>query len=235
MIQLFLSKKMLAAAAVALALVGCGGKTDEPVAMTLRGVAASGAALANASVTVVCNAASGSGTVTTTATTDVNGNYTVTAANGKPVCLLTVTKVVGGVTITLNSLAIAPGVTNITPATNMIVAAIVKAKGAVSVADLVKPQFSPGPNDMAKAQAAALTQINAALVAAGKAPLPVGTDLVNQANFTVGGATDKALDDLSAIGAVTPSGQGSAALQQAVSDAVAVVVPVNPPGATGGT
>ena len=228
------SAKALMAALVTATLAACGGSVSE---LVLHGVVASGAALSNATVTVVCAASSGSGTTTSTGTTDANGNYTVTAPNGKPPCLLTATKTVGSVTVTLNSIAVAEGVVNITPVTNMVVLGIKAAKGATTLADLVTPAYSPGPTDMASAQAAVLTVINAALVTGGKPALPVGTNLVTDASFAPGPSNtmDVALDNLTLIGKVSADGAPDPTLQANIDVQVDAVVPPNPPGATGGT
>lgn len=138
--------KSAAACAVALVIAGCGGgggsgggfvpvsggtsstpttSTSQP-SLQLSGTAATGAALADASVAVKC--ASGEGT----ATTDANGAYTLKLTGGALPCVIKVTGTQGGVEVTLHSLTEAgsadasTGVTsaaaNVTPLTELVVA-----------------------------------------------------------------------------------------------------------------
>jgi hypothetical protein len=242
MFRLYFPVKSVILATFVATLVACGGSPNETASLSLHGVAATGLALENATVSVICNAATGTGTVTTTSTTNATGNYTVTAANGKPPCLVTATKTTGGVTVTLNSIALTEGVANITPITNMLVAGLRSAKGAATVADLIKPAYSPGPTDLANAQVVVLNAINGALVAQGRPSLPTGTNLMTDPNFVAStpstpssNLVDVAMDNLTEIGAVTSSGQASTTLQDGINTAAHDVIPVNPPGATGGT
>lgn len=108
---------------------GGSGGTATPAAdpsVRLSGTAATGAALANASVSVKC--AQGSGT----ATTDASGLYSLTLSGGALPCVIQVSGEQGGVAVTLHSVAeagstdAASGITsaaaNVTPLTEMIVA-----------------------------------------------------------------------------------------------------------------
>ena len=234
----FTQPKRLLLPAILLAissLTACGGDPDI-AGLSLSGTAATGAAMANAAVTVVCNSISGTGSVTGTGTTDSNGNYTVVATDGKPACLVTASKTTNGVTTTLNSIATVEGVVNINPITNLIVAGLVVGKGAASVTQLITPTYAPTVADVATAQTAVITQINIALVAQGKTPIVVGTNLLG-GGFTVGSAADTALDNLLAIKALSSTGLASVELQAAVVKAVDAAVPVNPgtpSGASGG-
>lgn len=138
--------KSVAACAVALVIAGCGGGgggnsgfvggststtpttpvTQSDPSLQLSGTAATGAALASASVAVKC--ASGEGT----ATTDANGAYTLKLTGGALPCVIKVTGTQGGVEVTLHSLTEAgsadasTGVTsasaNVTPLTELVVA-----------------------------------------------------------------------------------------------------------------
>ena len=227
-------QRLLLAVALATALGACSdGKGYVPGAV-LSGTVATGAALAGATVTVVCNAISGGGTVTTTGTTDANGNYTITAANGKPACLLTASKTTGSVTTTLNSIALAEGVTNINPVTNMVVDGLLVGKSAANGLQLITAQYAPTAGDVVAAQTATISVLNTALAAAGKPQITTGTNLLGGA-FTVGSAADVALDNLVVVNAVTPTGTATAATKQAVNNAVDQVVAVNPGTPSGGT
>jgi hypothetical protein len=237
MITLRQPKRLLLASLVVAALTACGSSSDYVPGAVLSGVAATGAALANATVTVVCNAITGTGSVTSTGTTDGNGAYTITAANGKPVCLVTASKTTNGVTTTLNSIAVAEGVVNINPITNLVVAGLLVGKNASSPAQLVTAAYAPTASDVTTAQTAVVAQVNVLLVAKGQTPLAVGTDLISGA-FAVGNAADKVMDTLVPAGIVTATNQPTPATLTAVTAAVDAVVATNPgtsTGATGGT
>lgn len=225
--------KFMMIGAAAAALVACGG-SDTPY-ISLKGVAATGAAMANADVTVVCNSLYGTGTVTSTAKTDANGNYTVSAANGKPACLVTASQTVGGVTTTLRSVALSEGVVNVTPVTNMVVVALAAAKGAPDLNSLISPAYAPTTANVTSAQTVVLTAINSALAAQGKPTLAAGTDLLTDANFKVGSTVDTALDNLATIGAITNTGTATTTLQNTINTNVDATVDPNPTGATGGS
>ncbi|MBS0451560.1 MAG: hypothetical protein JSS14_09620 [Proteobacteria bacterium] len=131
--------KSATACAVLLLVAACGGggstsgtgsqsaapAKSEP-SVQLSGTAATGAALANASVAVKCANAQG------TATTDASGKYSLKLTGGALPCVIEVTGEQGGVAVTLHSLAEAgstdsgSGTTsaaaNVTPLTEMIVA-----------------------------------------------------------------------------------------------------------------
>ncbi|MBS0343659.1 MAG: hypothetical protein JSS56_24400, partial [Proteobacteria bacterium] len=128
--------KSATACAVLLLVAACGGgggsstpgtttAKSEP-SVQLSGTAATGAALANASVAVKCANAEG------TATTDASGKYSLQLTGGALPCVIQVTGEQGGVAVTLHSLAeagstdSASGTTsaaaNVTPLTEMIVA-----------------------------------------------------------------------------------------------------------------
>ena len=120
--------KSTTACAAALVIAGCGGGggsdgggSSAPAAsVQLNGTAATGAALANASVSAKCVTGSGS------ATTDANGIYTLKLEGGALPCIIQVSGTQGGVAVTLHSLAEAgstnAAVANVTPLTEMIVA-----------------------------------------------------------------------------------------------------------------
>lgn len=161
--------KSATACAVVLMVAACGGggggsggsatpaKTEPSV--QLSGTAATGAALANASVAVKCANATG------TATTDSKGTYSLKLTGGALPCVIQVTGEQGGVAVTLHSVAeagstdSASGTTsaaaNVTPLTEMIVA-----------------QLSAGlPSDLFAAFGSGSTVNTAQLVAATNAVL----------------------------------------------------------------
>ena len=223
------------ALAFAASLVACGGGAGSGVpGAVLKGIAATGAAMANATVTVTCQPISGTANVVTTSTTDANGAYVVTAANGKPPCIVTAARTVGTVTTTLTSIALSEGTVNVNPITNLLVQGLLVGKNSPNVASLLLPAYAPTANDVAVAQTAVLVVVNKALTDAGLPAIAAGTDLV-AGGFTVGSAADKALDNLVVIKAVTATGAASPALQAAVVAAVDAAVPTNPGTPTGGT
>ena len=100
----------LAALSAAALLVACGGGSSTP---QISGLAATGAALGNASITVKC--ASGA---PVTGTTSADGTFAVVLSGGQAVpCLIQVSK--GAVT--LYSFASASGRSNVTPVTDLVV------------------------------------------------------------------------------------------------------------------
>ena len=223
------------ALAFAASLVACGGGSGSSVSgAVLKGVAATGAAMANATVTATCLPISGTASVVTTSTTDANGAYVVTAANGKPPCIVSAVRTVGTVTTTLTSIALSEGTVNVNPITNLLVQGLLVGKNAPNAASLLLPAYAPTTNDVAVAQTAVIVEVNKALVAAGLPTIVAGTDLV-AGGFTVGSAADKALDNLVVIKAITATGDASPALKAAVVIAVDAAVPTNPGTPTGGT
>lgn len=117
-----LTSLMLSVAATA-ALSACGGGSSDspspaPAGVTLSGVAASGDALAGATVEARCRGGS-TGSAVTTAT----GSYTLTLATGSLPCVLRATSAGGGATV-LHSVAQASGTANITPPTQLVVASL---------------------------------------------------------------------------------------------------------------
>jgi len=216
-------------------LVACGGGAGSGVpGAVLKGIAATGAAMANATVTVTCQPISGTGNVVTTSTTDSNGAYVVTAANGKTPCIVSAVRTVGTVVTTLTSIALTEGTVNVNPITNLLVQGLLVGKNAPNAASLLLPAYAPTTNDVAVAQTAVIVEVNKALVAAGLPTIVAGTDLVG-GGFTVGSAADKALDNLVVIKAITATGDASPALKAAAVAAVDVAVPTNPGTPTGGT
>ena len=179
----------LAALSVAAALGACGGGTStEPVTPvtptvnpTITGLAATGAALANATVTVKC-----AGGASLTGKTGADGTFSIELGGGQVVpCLLEASNG----TVTLHGFAAQAGHINITPLTDLV---IVKALGSdVNAAfagfDAVKSKTIIDGMEAAK------TYVKAEMTAiAGAAP---ASDLMTGA-FKIGDADDKLLDKL---------------------------------------
>lgn len=196
---------------VVIAACGGGGGSSSPAAasgttdpsLKLSGTAATGAALANARVTVKC--ASGNGT----ATTNSNGAYTLTMTGGALPCIINVTGTQDGVEVSLHSVAEAgstdsaskttSAAANVTPLTEMIVAKL--SAGLPSA--LFAAFSSANSSQVTTAQLAAAT--NAVLAAIKDA---IGVDLgsidpfkaplvaATSSNPDAGNGYDKLLDEL---------------------------------------
>lgn len=107
--------KTLAGIGVSVTLVGCFGDGGDPV--DLQGTAAIGMPVSGGAVRVKCAAGSALQTVT-----DANGDWSVTFSGQTMPCAIQVSggNLPGG--ITLHSVALQPGVANVTPLTDLIVA-----------------------------------------------------------------------------------------------------------------
>jgi hypothetical protein len=169
--------------AACLVIAGCGGGDSAPSVPVLQGLAATGAALANASVTAKCIA--GAPVVGTTA---ADGSFTLTLGGGQTApCML---QVVGGSpSVTMHSFAAQAGRVNITPLTDL---AVTRALGS-------DPATAFGAFDSAKG-----SSINAAMESAKAyvntqvSSITGSTSSVDILNgvFVVGDANDKLLDAL---------------------------------------
>lgn len=179
------------------------GTTKSEPSLQLSGTAATGAALANAQVSVKC--ASGNGT----ATTDGSGAYTLTMTGGALPCIINVTGTQDGVEVSLHSVAEAgstdsasnttSAAANVTPLTEMIVAKL----SAGLPSDLFAAFSAANSSQVTTAQLVAAT--NAVLTAIKEA---IGVDLgtidpfkaplvaATSANPDAGNGYDKLLDDL---------------------------------------
>lgn len=164
-----------------------GGNASPPA---INGVAATGAGIANATVTAKC--ASGS---PLSGTTDFSGSYTL-VLNGRSLpCMVQVTG--GTPPVTLHSFAQAAGRVNITPVTDLIVA---KALGSDPAAAFTAFDATQGANveaGLAAAKTYVATELSAITGASIADPLTGA--------FTVGDADDKVLDALG--NALTASGK----------------------------
>jgi len=185
----------VAAGAAALLLAACGGGSGGGTApgVDISGTAATGKALAGATVTVKC--AAGSGTGTTTAT----GTYKVSIDNGALPCVVKVSGSSGGVSVVLHS-AVESGTSagnrtsataHATPVTELVLAQLLAALPEDAFASL-DPNRINGPE-----LAAALQAVANALKTAGVDL--AGTDafkgaLVPANGGTQGNAYDQLLD-----------------------------------------
>jgi pimeloyl-ACP methyl ester carboxylesterase len=158
-------------------LVACGGGGDGP---TLSGLAATGAAMANASVVAKCTTGS-----TVTGTTGADGTFNLRLGDREAPCLVQVTK--GAVT--LHSFASASGRINVTPLTDMVVARALGGRPADAMASFNATTGSTIQSGLAAAKTYARNQV---IALAGSAP---SGDLLTGV-FKVGDADDVILDNL---------------------------------------
>ncbi len=191
-----LTHSLLALFAAA-ALAGCGGGGDEaasaaaapapvvPAALTLTGLAATGAPLAGAAVTAKCG-----GGADITGTTAADGSFTLTLAAGQLApCIVKVSSVAPA--LTLYSYAAAAGRVNITPLTDLIVARAFAGSPAAAFGGFNASEAVAINAALAGAKSYVASELAAV---AGGAPL---LDPLSGA-FVVGDADDKLLDRLAA-------------------------------------
>jgi hypothetical protein len=220
---------LLAVSGALVTLVGCGG--DNNSYLNVTGVAATGLAIDNAAVSVQC--VSGTGT----ATTNGNGVYSVTVVNGEGPCLVTVTK--GDLTLRSITPKTTTGsaVANVTPISDAIIQGLIEAKGAVNPSDLVtNPALTPSNDQLTAAVTAVITQINAALEALDKDPLPINTDLLGKTDFVAATTNTPSTDPLDvALDLLVTDGTLGDDLIESITTTVDEVVPVTntPTGSTG--
>jgi len=167
----------------ATALMGCGGgSTVATNSVTLTGLAATGAGIANAAVTAKC--ASGAPLV---GTTDANGSYTLVLEGRTLPCMVQVTG--GTPAVTLYSFAQAAGRVNITPVTDLIVAkALGSADPGTTFNSYTPTNGTAIEGNLGAAKTYVSTQINA--ITGGTIADPL------TGAFSVGDADDKILDAL---------------------------------------
>lgn len=176
-------------------------------ANSISGLAATGAALANASVSLKCTSG------TATGSTAADGTYTIAlgAAQVLP-CMVRVTSNASPA-VTLYSFATQYGRVNITPLTDMVVA-----KALAGNPDTAFSNFSATVGSGVATQlAAAQTYVSSTLVAAGLSAAAM--DILSGA-FSVGDSTDHMLDTLGA--ALTAAGKAQSDLRTAASTGAAI-------------
>lgn len=172
---------ILGGAASVLTACGGGGGGSGSTSPSLSGLAATGAGIANASVTAKC--ASGA---PLSGTTDASGSYTLVLDGRTLPCMVQVSG--GTPSVTLHSFAQAAGRVNITPVTDLIVA---KALGSDPAAAFTAYDAAQGANvetALAAAKTYVATQLNA--ITGGSIADPLA------GSFAVGDADDKILDAL---------------------------------------
>lgn len=182
------------------ALVGCGGGGSSGgsagAGTSLSGLAATGAGIANASVTAKC----ASGTPLS-GTTDGNGSYTLVLDGRSLPCMVQVTG--GTPSVTLHSFAQAAGRVNITPVTDLIVAKALGADPAAAFAGYTSTNGASIETGLAAAKTYVSTQIGN--ITGGSIADPL------TGAFAVGDADDKVLDALG--NAMTAAGKTIAQLR----------------------
>lgn len=174
-------KRIAVSSAVLSTLVACGGGSSGDTA-SITGLAATGAAMANAAINAKCTTGS-----TITGTTDANGMFDLKLGDRTAPCLIRVTK---GST-TLHSFASASGRTNVTPLTDIVVARAFGGRPSDAMESFSAATGSKIQTGLAAAKTYAKTQVTAL---AGSAP---AGDILTGV-FKVGDADDVILDKLKA-------------------------------------
>jgi hypothetical protein len=226
-------------AASVVTLTACGGGSicigldacflsESNVNVAISGTAATGTALASASVNFHCVQGSGS------TLSDGGGHYSV-KLNATLPCIITVTS---GNT-TLNSLAFASGTFNATPETELMLAYLAAQLGTSETnliaglsSNLQFQQVLGNPTDVVAAQSAVVTNLQQRYAITLTAPAFLATP------FTVGQAgVDSDLDALAAAGAIDANGmpdQAAVFLLSAAGAANPLTSSTTPPPGTGG-
>ena len=206
-VPLRLTRLALSFAALGMLSACGGGGGDAPAAaappppppagsITLTGVVARGAALANASVAVTC--ASGTGTATTSAT----GSYSVAISGGALPCVLKATS--SDSTLRLHSVAPAGSATsvtaNVTPLTELVVARLTGAEPLAYVAGVSASSLAGTVTAAAvsAAQASVASTLSAGGVNTSSAGDFISGQLVAAAPGVTGNPYDQVLDALNA-------------------------------------
>jgi hypothetical protein len=190
-------------------LDSCGGANVTPN-VTISGTAATGSALASATVSIICVQGSGS------TLSDGGGHYTITF-NATPPCILTVTS--GGTS--LHSLAFAGGTFNTTPETELMQVYIASQLGtneSVLIAGFPTnsrfQQVLANQTDVEAAQSAVVTNLKQHYAVTLTVPAFLTT------SFTVGQAgVDSDLAALAAAGAIDANGMPDQAAVSLLSGA----------------
>ena len=189
--------------------------------ITLTGVVARGAALANASVAVTC--ATGNGTATTSAT----GGYSVAITGGALPCVLRATS--SDNSLRLHSVAPAGSATsvtaNVTPLTELVVARLTGAEPAAYVAGVSAGTLGATVTAAAvsSAQASVASTLSAGGVNTSTAGDFISGPLVAASTGVTGNAYDLVLDALNAR--LTTAGTTLAALTTTIASGSPVATP----------
>jgi hypothetical protein len=216
------------AAAALLAACGGGGSSssNDPAAasgaLRLSGTAATGSAIAGATVEARCASGSASGV------TAADGTYTLSVSNGQLPCVARVTAPGGTVLHTVLAGSGTTAVGNLTPATQLIVARLAAADPAAYYAIFgAASAASATPATVAAAQTAVVETLKAAAVDFSAIPDLVGGTLKAKTANSAGDAYDGLLDQLQA--ALADSGTTLATLTGAMVTETAVGRDGRPP------
>ena len=176
---------LAAAAALALSACGGGGSSYGPTS-SLQGLAATGAALANAAVTAKC--AAGAPLVGTTST---DGSFTLALTGGQTApCML---QVVGGApSVTLHGFATEAGRVNVTPLTDLVVTKSLGTDPALAFASYTSSKGDAIISGLTAAKIYVSTQLTSLVGASTASDIMTGL-------FKVGDADDKLLDSLAVV------------------------------------
>lgn len=217
-----------------LLLAACGGGGGSgSSALTLKGTAATGAAIAGGSVTATCKSGTG------TATSNGDGSFTVVVNGGVGPCLLAITPAGGATLYSVTSGSGATQTANITPMTNLLVSYLMNVPG-MTAANPAAWFALPTTRALLADTTALTTRITTDFVPAIKALAPTlsltGADFLQTA-FTpspTASSTDKDLELLKTLNIVTTTGLPSTATTTALTTAAKDDTPVvAPTGATG--
>ena len=205
---------IIAGVLCAAVVTGCGGggggaTVSAGASNSLSGLAATGAGIANAAVTVKC--ATGA---PLTGTTDANGGFNLVLGGRTLPCMLQVSG--GTPAVTLHSFAQAVGRVNITPVTDLIVTRALGADPAAAFASYIAANGTTVEGALGAAKTYVATQLSS--ITGGSIADPL------TGAFSIGDADDKILDALAS--ALTNAGK---TVEQLRSDAQAGnALPVTP-------
>jgi len=179
-------------------IYGCGGGGgssgigSSSSSLTITGTAATGAAIANGAVSVKC--ASGTGT----ATTNSDGSYTVTISGGTAPCLLkaTATDAQGTTTDLYSAVEVGQTTANITPLTQMVVAAALGVDPATVFAAGVTTSTATSLSPAALSTAVTTVQQVATNLGLTLSIDPLKATLVAATDNATGNAQDQLIDGL---------------------------------------
>jgi energy-converting hydrogenase Eha subunit E len=184
----------LATVAAAAFLASCGGDNNP----TISGLAAGGAAMANASVTAKCTSGS-----PVTGTTDGSGNFSLELNGGQATpCVVQVSSA----SLTLHGFAADAGHINVTTLTDLVLARALGVDTAASFDQFDSSKATGIQTGLDTANAYVKAQVTALTGSAPSGDLFTGT-------FTIGDANDKVLDKL--LAALTAGSKQFADLRQA--------------------
>lgn len=201
----------LAAAAL---LSACGGGSGDGLQpFTLSGVAATGAAVANRTVTAKCTVGP-----EVSATTASNGSFSMTLNGHALPCLL---QVDSGTQGKLHAVATNPGRVNLTPVTELITARALRASPASVYTSLGSQQAATMGNNLGSATTAVVDEVQRLM-----GYTPAGNPMTQ--TFAVGDAEDKALDNLVASLARAGTPLATLTTAAAAGNSVLAAMPAEP-------